>query len=82
MTAAQAACIESALAEGHRLLMAGQGAVSVVEAAIRLLEDSGLFNAGRGANHQLDGVRRMDASIMDGHRLRAGAVAPNPEASK
>ncbi len=55
--------------------MAGQAAVSVVEATIRLLEGSGLFNAGRGANHQLDGVRRMDASIMDGHRLRAGAVA-------
>ncbi|MGZ9275177.1 MAG: isoaspartyl peptidase/L-asparaginase family protein [Nitrospira sp.] len=75
MTAAQAACVESALAEGHRLLMAGRAAVSVVEEAIRLLEDSGLFNAGRGANHQLDGVRRMDASIMEGHRLRAGAVA-------
>ena len=75
MTAAQLACIESTLAEGHRLLMAGKAAVSVVEAAICLLEDSGLFNAGRGANHQLDGVRRMDASIMDGHRLRAGAVA-------
>jgi L-asparaginase / beta-aspartyl-peptidase len=55
--------------------MAGQAAVSVVETTIRLLENSGLFNAGRGANHQLDGVRRMDASIMDGHRLRAGAVA-------
>ncbi|MBI4002865.1 MAG: isoaspartyl peptidase/L-asparaginase [Nitrospira defluvii] len=75
MTVAQAACVESALAEGHRLLMAGLPALSVVEEAIRLLEDSGLFNAGRGANHQLDGVRRMDASIMEGHQLRAGAVA-------
>jgi beta-aspartyl-peptidase (threonine type) len=75
VTAAQSACIESTLGEGHRLLMAGQAAVSVVEATIRLLEGSRLFNAGRGANHQLDGVRRMDASIMDGHGLRAGAVA-------
>ncbi len=75
MTAAQAACLESALAEGHRLLLAGTPALGVVEEAIRVLEGSGLFNAGRGANHQLDGVRRMDASIMEGLRLRAGAVA-------
>lgn len=75
MTAAQASCIESALAEGHRRLMAGGSALAVVEGAVRLLEDSGLFNAGRGSNRQLDGVRRMDASIMEGHRLRAGAVA-------
>ncbi|MBA2486260.1 MAG: isoaspartyl peptidase/L-asparaginase, partial [Nitrospira sp.] len=75
MTIAQAACVESALTEGHRLLKDGAPAVSAVEEAIRLLEDSGLFNAGRGANHQLDGVRRMDASIMEGRHLRAGAVA-------
>lgn len=75
MTVAQAACVESALVEGHRLLMAGRPALSVVEEAIRLLENSGLFNAGRGSNRQLDGVRRMDASIMEGRRLRAGAVA-------
>ena len=75
ITVAQAACVEEALAEGHRLLMAGVPALAVVEEAIRLLEDSGLFNAGRGSNRQLDGVRRMDASIMEGHELRAGAVA-------
>jgi beta-aspartyl-peptidase (threonine type) len=75
MTAAQAECLEAALAEGHQLLMAGRPAFSVVEEAIRLLEDSGLFNAGRGSNRQLDGVCRMDASIMEGHDLRAGAVA-------
>lgn len=75
MTVHQAACIESALAEGHRLLMAGAPSLAVVEEAIRLLEGSGLFNAGIGANHQLDGVRRMDASIMEGQGLRAGAVA-------
>ncbi len=75
MTVAQARCLDSALAEGHRLLMAGVPAVSVVEEAIRLLEDSGLFNAGRGSNRQLDGVRRMDASLMEGRELRAGAVA-------
>ena len=75
MTVAQAACVEGALAEGHRLLMARVPALSVVEEAIRLLEASGLFNAGRGSNRQLDGVRRMDASIMEGRELRAGAVA-------
>ncbi|MCE3224398.1 MAG: iaaA [Nitrospira sp.] len=75
MTVPQAACVESALAEGHRSLMAGAPALAVVEEAIRLLELSGLFNAGIGANHQLDGVRRMDASIMEGDGLRAGAVA-------
>ena len=75
MPTAQAECLEAALAEGHGLLMAGSPAVSVVEEAIRRLEDSGLFNAGRGSNRQLDGVCRMDASIMEGYELRAGAVA-------
>ena len=46
-----------------------------VECAIGFLEQSGLFNAGRGANRQLDGVQRMDAAIMEGTHLKAGAVA-------
>ena len=46
-----------------------------MEETIRVLEGSGLFNAGKGAHLQLDGVRRMDASIMEGHGLQAGAVA-------
>ena len=46
-----------------------------VECTICLLEQSGLFNAGRGANRQLDGVQRMDAAIMEGAHLGAGAVA-------
>lgn len=46
-----------------------------VELAIGILEESGVFNAGRGAYRQLDRVRRMDASIMEGKSLRAGAVA-------
>ena len=75
MTDAQTDCLEAALTEGHRLLMDGRPALSVVEEAIRRLEESGLFNAGRGSNRQLDGVCRMDASIMEGHDLRAGAVA-------
>lgn len=55
--------------------MAGASALIAVENAIRLLEKSGLFNAGLGANRQLDGVRRMDASIMEGRGLQGGAVA-------
>jgi beta-aspartyl-peptidase (threonine type) len=39
------------------------------------MEQSGLFNAGRGANRQLDGMQRMDAAIMEGAHLKAGAVA-------
>jgi beta-aspartyl-peptidase (threonine type) len=42
---------------------------------IRHLEESGLFNAGRGSLRQLDGIQRMDASIMEGQTLSAGAVA-------
>jgi beta-aspartyl-peptidase (threonine type) len=50
-------------------------AIQAVESAIRALEGSGLFNAGLGSNRQLDRVQRMDASIMEGSGLRAGAVA-------
>jgi beta-aspartyl-peptidase (threonine type) len=46
-----------------------------VERSINCLEGSGLFNAGIGSRRQLDGVMRMDASIMEGSTLRAGAVA-------
>lgn len=49
--------------------------MTAVEHTIRVLERSGLFNAGTGSHRQLDGVRRMDASLMDGRDLRAGAVA-------
>ncbi|MGH7256644.1 MAG: isoaspartyl peptidase/L-asparaginase family protein [Nitrospirales bacterium] len=75
MTAAQRACLHEVLAAGLRLLQAGAPAVQAVETAVRQLEGSGLFNAGVGARLQLDGARRMDASIMDGARLQAGAVA-------
>ncbi len=67
--------LRAALRVGYHLLDRGVGAAASVEQSIRVLERSGLFNAGTGARLQLDGVRRMDASIMDGHDLRAGAVA-------
>lgn len=75
MTRPRAACLKQALETGHDLLRSGSSALEAVEAAIRVLEASGLFNAGRGSNRQLDGAQRMDASIMDGRDLRAGAVA-------
>jgi beta-aspartyl-peptidase (threonine type) len=75
MTSPQAACLCAALQVGYHLLDRGGSALIAVEHTIRVLERSGLFNAGKGAKLQLDGVRRMDASIMVGDRLRAGAVA-------
>jgi beta-aspartyl-peptidase (threonine type) len=75
MTSPQAACLRASLQVGYHLLDRGSSALVAVEHTIRVLERSGLFNAGRGANLQLDGVRRMDASIMEGRSLHAGAVA-------
>jgi L-asparaginase / beta-aspartyl-peptidase len=75
MTSAQGDGLRAALRVGYHLLDRGAGAATAVEQTIRVLERSGLFNAGTGARLQLDGVRRMDASLMEGHDLRAGAVA-------
>ncbi|TAJ23019.1 MAG: hypothetical protein EPO64_12190 [Nitrospirae bacterium] len=75
MTKAQRACLAEALVSGYDLLRRGAPSIDAVEATIRVLEGSGLFNAGCGARPQLDGTRRMDASIMEGRDLRAGAVA-------
>ncbi|HEU4686599.1 MAG TPA: isoaspartyl peptidase/L-asparaginase family protein [Nitrospira sp.] len=75
MTAAQSACLAEALNTGFSALLKGGPAMLAVESAVRVLEESGLFNAGRGAKRQLDDVQRMDASIMEGTSLRAGAVA-------
>jgi len=72
---AQATCLADALEAGYVILARGGPALIAVECTIGLLEQSGLFNAGRGANRQLDGVQRMDASIMEGAHLAAGAVA-------
>lgn len=75
MTEAQADSLRAALRVGYHLLDRGLSALTAVEQTIRVLERSGLFNAGKGACLQLDGVRRMDASIMEGRDLQAGAVA-------
>jgi beta-aspartyl-peptidase (threonine type) len=75
ISSAQRGCLINALQAGFEVLRSSGPAIASVEAAIRVLESSGLFNAGLGARLQLDGARRMDASIMDGRELRAGAVA-------
>lgn len=75
LTPAQAACLADAIAAGYGILSKSGPAFAAVECTIGLLEQSGLFNAGRGANRQLDGVQRMDAAIMEGTHLEAGAVA-------
>jgi len=75
MTAEQSACLAEALATGYSILQQDGPSIMAVECMIGLLEESGLFNAGRGSNRQLDGVQRMDASLMEGATLQAGAVA-------
>jgi beta-aspartyl-peptidase (threonine type) len=60
---------------GAAVLKAGGAALDAVEAAIRILEDDPLFNAGRGAVFTAQGEIELDASIMDGGGLEAGAVA-------
>lgn len=64
-----------ALLKGRETLDEGGSAVDAVVAAVRVMEDSPLFNAGRGSNFDERGVVTMDASIMDGATRNAGAVA-------
>ena len=67
--------LSDALKAGHQVLAAGGSAVEAVEAAINVMEDSPLFNAGKGASYTTDGTVELDASIMDGRTMKAGAVA-------
>lgn len=64
-----------ALEDGYQALLDGMSALEAVEAAIVALEDSPLFNAGKGAVFNAEGEHEMDASIMDGATLNAGAIA-------
>jgi beta-aspartyl-peptidase (threonine type) len=69
------AALTEALGAGYRVLRDGGTGLDAVSAAIVIMEDSPLFNAGRGAVFTADGVNSLDASIMDGTSLRAGSVA-------
>ncbi len=75
LDAAYRAALAGALLRGHRVLANGGRAVDAVEAALHPLEDSHLFNAGRGAVLNDQGTVEMDASIMVGRSGMAGAVA-------
>ena len=67
--------LERALDAGNAILSKGGNALDAVEAAIVVLEDSPRFNAGKGAVFDADGGHQLDASVMEGHTRRAGAVA-------
>ena len=67
--------LEAALRAAAAVLDRGGSSVDAVEAGIRLLEDNPLFNAGKGAVFTADGKNELDAAIMDGATLNAGAVA-------
>jgi beta-aspartyl-peptidase (threonine type) len=69
------AALVQALVAGQRILAGGGPALDAVTAAVKVMEDSPLFNAGRGAVFTAEGTNEMDASIMDGRDRRAGAVA-------
>lgn len=67
--------LRESLLAGHTSLTEGGSALDAAEAAVRVMEDSPLFNAGKGSSFSFDGVVEMDAAIMDGSSLEAGAVA-------
>jgi beta-aspartyl-peptidase (threonine type) len=72
---AMQAAMNDALMAGYRVLAGGGTSLDAVQGAIVILEDSPLFNAGKGAVFTHDGTNELDASIMDGGTMKAGAVA-------
>jgi L-asparaginase / beta-aspartyl-peptidase len=69
------AALEQSLQAGNAILAAGGTALDAVVAAVKILEDNPLFNAGKGAVFTNEGKNELDAAIMDGSNLKAGAVA-------
>ena len=67
--------LTEALETGGNILKNGGTSLDAVEATIKILEDSPLFNAGKGAVFNADGQNELDAAIMDGKTMKAGAVA-------
>ena len=67
--------LRRALATGRNILVAGSSALDAVTAAVVVLEDDPLFNAGRGSVFTVLETQEMDAAVMDGRDCRAGAVA-------
>jgi len=67
--------LDKAISDGYQQLQAGEQGLDVVVAIIQRMEDSPLFNAGKGSVYTWDGKHELDASIMHGAQLDAGAVA-------
>jgi beta-aspartyl-peptidase (threonine type) len=67
--------LKAAIEAGAKVLDQGGSSLDAVEAAIHVLEDDPLFNAGRGSVFTSEGKNEMDSAIMDGATLKAGAVA-------
>jgi beta-aspartyl-peptidase (threonine type) len=67
--------LEVALNAGYSILENGGTSVDAVETAVKLLEDSPLFNAGKGSVFTAEGTHEMDSAIMEGKELNAGAVS-------
>lgn len=67
--------LKAALDKGYSILKKGGTSLDAVEAAVRVMEDNPLFNAGKGAVFTNEGKNEMDAAIMNGQNLAAGAVA-------
>ena len=67
--------LAEAIAVGHAILAAGGTSTAAVEKTIHVMENSPLFNAGKGAVLNAEGEVELDASFMDGARLDAGAIA-------
>lgn len=67
--------LDQALQAGYQILDTGGTSLDAIAASIRILEDSPLFNAGKGAVFTYEGTNELDASVMDGATLNAGAVA-------
>lgn len=67
--------LEFALKTGYDILKKGGTSLDAVEAAVRTMEDSPLFNAGKGAVFTHEGKNEMDAAIMEGKELKAGSIA-------
>ena len=67
--------MNTALEKGYDVLKKGGTSVQAVEAAIHVMEDSPLFNAGKGAVFTNEGKNELDAAIMEGKSMKAGAVA-------
>ncbi|HXL56123.1 MAG TPA: isoaspartyl peptidase/L-asparaginase [Chitinophagaceae bacterium] len=67
--------LNDALQTGYNILSKGGTALDAVESCVKVLEDNPLFNAGKGAVFTNEGKNELDASIMDGKTLKAGAVA-------